>query len=347
MNYSKLYYADLCAVQKHIHNLDNLNGKKIFITGATGLIGSCVVDFLINLNDSQKANNTIYIGVHNSSNAKKRFNSFLNRKDLKCIDYNALNDLNFEIDFDYIVHAASPASPDLYVSEPVETMLCNILGLKNLLDYCRKHTSIRILYISSSEVYGTKDDTNPFKPKEYGYLDILGRRASYPSAKRASETLCNAYANEYGIQVLLVRPGHVFGPTSNLYDQRASSKFFYDVINGNNIIMKSAGSQLRSYCYVVDCVSAIITVLINGEVCQPYNIAYKDSHISIRQMADIIAECGGKQVIYENPDDREKVSFNMMNNSCLDPSDLYNLGWCNEFDCSEGLRHTFDIMSIS
>ena len=263
---------------------------------------------------------------------------------MKYIEYNALKEIKFDISFDYIIHAASLASPELYVTKPVETMLCNLMGLQKLLEYCREKGVKKILYISSSEVYGKKENNEPYKINEYGYLDILGNRASYPSAKRASETLCASYASEYDIDVKIVRPGHIYGPTATPGDKRASSQFFRDVIAGHDIIMKSAGSQLRSYCYAVDCAAAILTVLLNGKNCFPYNIANIDSNVTIRQLAEEIAESSGKKVVFENPSDSDKIAFNMMDNSCLDATALYGLGWNGKFDCKIGVLHTYHIM---
>ena len=344
MNYTDLYYSDCDAVRECIPNLSVLKDSTIFITGATGLIGSGIVDFLLRLNDTSGAANKIYIGALSFEDANGRFGSVLDRNDVEFLEYNALNDIPFHIDFDYIIHAASLASPELYVTKPVETMLCNMLGLQKLLEYCRVQKVKRILYISSSEVYGKKEGNEPYKINEYGYLDILGSRASYPSAKRASETLCASYASEYGIEVMIVRPGHIFGPTATPGDKRASSQFFRDVISGNDIVMKSAGSQLRSYCYVMDCVSAIITVLLNGKVCFPYNIGNVESNATIRELAEEIAKCSGKTVVFENPSDSDKIAFNMMDNSCLNVEELYSLGWKGRFLLSDGVSHTYQIM---
>lgn len=341
MNYTATYQNDLVAVQAVIPHLEQLVHKKILITGATGLIGSCVVDFLMTLNDTRQAENQIYIGALNYEDASGRFGNLLNREDLTYLEYNALYEIRFDIAFDYIIHAASLASPELYVTKPVETMLCNLMGLQKLLEYSKERSVEKLLYISSSEVYGNKEGNEPYKINEYGYLDILGERASYPSAKRASETLCASYAREYGVNTYIVRPGHVYGPTATKGDKRASSQFFREVIAGQDIVMKSAGAQLRSYCYVVDCVSAMITVLLNGEVCFPYNIGNINSNISIRKLAELIAECSGKKVMFENPTDAEKAAFNMMQNSCLDVSEIYKLNWHGMFDAQMGIEHTY------
>ena len=138
----------------------------------------------------------------------------------------------------------------------------------------------------------------------------------------------------------MVRLGHVYGPTATRSDTRASSQFFYDVIDGHDIVMKSAGSQIRSYCYVVDCVSAIITVLINGESGKAYNISNPASVVTIRKLAEQIARSSGKKVVFANPSDEEKKGYNLMDNSSLDSRLLEDLGWQGLFDLKTGVEHT-------
>ena len=108
----------------------------------------------------------------------------------------------------------------MIVKEPVETMLSNFLGMKSLLDFAKEYGSKRILYISSSEIYGKKDGDQPYHEGEYGYIDMLNPRNSYSIGKRAAETLCASYADEYGVESVIVRPGHIYGPTASPYDNR-------------------------------------------------------------------------------------------------------------------------------
>ena len=224
-------------------------------------------------------------------------------------------------------------------------MLANIIGINNILEYAKKHITERIIYISSSEVYGKKENNNPYKENDYGYVDILNPRASYPSSKKAAETLCVAYYNEYKIKSIIVRPGHVYGPTATIEDNRAATQFFHDVVSGHDIIMKSSGQQLRSYCYVIDCVSAIISVLLNGEICHSYNIANPISNVSIKELAECIANESGKNILFQLASEKEKSGYNLMENSCLDASELIKLGWKGLFDLKTGVRHTLQIMN--
>ena len=178
----------------------------------------------------------------------------------------------------------------------------------------------------------------------YGFVDILNPRACYPSSKRAAETLCAAYKKEYGVDVVIIRPGHVYGPTMTDTDNRASSQFPRDVKAGKNIIMKSAGTQLRSYCYVLDCATAILTVLLNGESGEAYNVSNKNSVVTIREMAEAFAEVGGKKLIFEEATKAESASFNLMQNSSLTSEKIEALGWSAQFDMLSGARRTLNSM---
>ena len=184
----------------------------------------------------------------------------------------------------------------------------------------------------------------PFKEGEYGFIELLNARNSYSVGKRAAETLCASYAAEYRVESVIVRPGHIYGPTASRSDNRVSSAWAYDVAQGKDIVMKSDGAQIRSYCYCLDCASAILKVLLKGEHCRAYNISNPDSVISIRQMAELLAKYAGVQLKMELPTEEEKKGFNPMSNSSLDSTALLALGWHGLFDAAQGFRHTLEIL---
>lgn len=344
MNYTAIYIDDLRRIRSAIPNLDRIRNSRILITGATGLVCSAIVDFLLALNDAADAGVTVYVAARTVEKAAQRFGDNLQRPDVRYVAYDALEEICWDFDVDYIIHGASPANPTLYAQQPVETMLANIRGLNNVLCYARERGTKRVVFVSSSEVYGRKESAEPYRDDEYGYVDILNPRACYPSVKRACETLCASYRAEYGVDSVTVRPGHIYGPTATRSDTRASSQFFYDVIDGHDIVMKSAGTQLRSYCYVLDCTSAILTAMLNGESGAAYNIGAPNSIITIRQLAERIAEAANKALVFENPSDAERAGYNLMDNSSLNAEKLIGLGWTPQFDAEEGIRHTYAIL---
>lgn len=343
---SRIYKEDLNKIFDVVPKIEELKNKKILITGASGLICSTIVDFLINLCDVKKFDVRIYIAARSEKRIRERFGEVF-RENVYYLNYDAEKPIEFDIDVDYIIHGAGNANPRLYFDQPVETMTGNFIGILNLLQYANKHNTKRVLYISSSEVYGEKDKSEPYCEDDYGFVDILSSRSSYPSAKRASETLCVAYGKEFGVDSVIVRPGHVYGPSAIRTDNRVSTLFAQYASEGKDIVLKSSGKQIRSYCYVVDCASAILTVLCNGISGEAYNISNKNSIISIRQLAELCCEVGGIKLIIERPSEEELSVFNPMDNASLSSSKLERLGWTGIFDAQTGIAHTIRILRDS
>ena len=175
---SELYLADLNKIHSVIKNIEELNNKSIFITGATGLIGSAIVDYLIYIIKHKNYKINITVGVRSISSANIRFGKYIEECGITCIKYDASKPTALNGCFDFIIHAASPATPSEYVNNPVDTMLANFVGINSILEYAVKSKNTKkVLYISSSEVYGIKSDCKPYSEREYGYLDILNNRA--------------------------------------------------------------------------------------------------------------------------------------------------------------------------
>ena len=321
--------------------LKELSGNSVMITGCSGLICSAVVDLLIRWNEKHEEKITILAAGRNIERIRARFSPYADKEWFHPVVYDASSAEN-QLDFpcDYIIHGASNASPNKIVKEPVETMLSNFMGMKYLLDYAKANSVKRVLYISSSEVYGKKEGNQPYRTGEYGYIDLLNPRNSYSVGKRAAETLCASYADEYGVESVIVRPGHIYGPTAQQSDNRVSSAWAFAVARGENIVMKSDGAQIRSYCYCLDSASAILTVLLRGENVHAYNISNPDAIINIRKMAEILAASAGVDLKLEIPSEEERKGFNPMSNSSLDSTELLALGWRGLFSAERGFQHT-------
>lgn len=342
---SQTYLEDLASIVKTIPDYQKLFHSSILVTGSNGLICSALVDFLYFLNKKYDAHIDIYASGRSVQKLEKRFYSFLNDDYFHIFKYDVSDPLVTDEKIDYIIHGASPANPGQYSTIPVETMMINIAGTKHVLEYAKEHDVKRMLYISSSEVYGNKKDTNSYSENEYGYVNLLNPRSCYPSAKRACETLCASYNKEYNVDYVIIRPGHIYGPTMTSDDNRASSQFPKDITSGHDIVMKSKGNQLRSYCYVLDCVSALLTVLLKGENGNAYNISNKNSVVTIREMAEAFAQAGERKVVFDFPSEEEKNSYNMMDNSSLNSEKLESLGWKGMFDIHKGTLHTLQCLN--
>lgn len=346
--HSKLWRENLDTVIRVLPELCELEGKAVLITGATGLICSAIIDLLIRYNETHEGKITILAAGRSEAKMKERFSSYYNGAYFTLVPYDA-SSFTFDIEqkTDYIIHGASNASPNKIVKEPVETMISNFTGMLALLDYSKEHGTEKVLYISSSEVYGKKENNLPFAENEYGSIDLLNPRNSYSISKCAAETLCVSYAEEYDVNVSIVRPGHIYGPTASRTDNRVSSSWAYDVAEGKDIIMKSDGLQTRSYVYCLDCASAIIKVLLRGENKKSYNISNPNSILNIREMAEILCEAANVELKMELPTDEERKSFNPMSNSSLESSSLQSLGWNGCFDAKTGFTNTVNVIKES
>ena len=342
---SRLWNSDLDEIAAALPELEVLSGSRIMITGCAGLICSAIVDLLIRWNTRHGGKITIFAAGRNRRKIEDRFSPFSEESWFHFVPYDASSAGNdYDYPCDYIIHGAGNASPNKIIQEPVETMLSNFMGLKYLLDFAREVHAKRVLYVSSSEVYGKKEGATPYKTDEYGYIDLLDARSSYSVGKRAAETLCASYAKEYGVDTVIVRPGHIYGPTATKTDNRVSSAWAYAAARGEDIVMKSDGVQLRSYCYCLDCASAVLKTLLKGESLHAYNISNPDSVISIREMAEILTRAAGVKLRREIPTEEDKKGFNPMSNSSLDGSELLALGWKGLFDAERGFGHTVKIL---
>lgn len=325
---------------------DHFRNKSILITGATGLIGSTIIDLLLVANNKFELNMKIYALSRDIGLIEKRFKSIFSIETLKPVKYDANESLNIDNheNINYIIHAASNASPNLYNEYPIETMKTNFIGMMNLLDYACQQNECKVLYVSSSEVYGQINGVLPLAEGDYGRVDILNPRSSYASSKRATETLCASYFKERGINTIITRPGHIFGPSAKLSDNRVSSLFVREVLQGGDIVMKSRGSQIRSYTYSLDCSLAILFSLVYGNSGEAYNISNSDSIITIREMAEIIAKVAKKRVIFDLATKKETANFNPMQNASLNSEKLENLGWKGLFSSEQGFSDTINIL---
>lgn len=342
---SELWLNDVRTGMDAVPELDNLAEKKILITGAAGLILSALTDILFTYNETHEKKIEVYVAGRWPEEMRSRFGPFCDKWYYHFVKYDASRDDNIITEkVDYIIHGASNAYPALIMKEPVETMLSNFTGLVQLLNYAKACESKRVLYISSSEVYGAKNTEKPYQEDEYGYIDLLNARNSYSIGKRAAETLCCSFSTEYNLETVIVRPGHIYGPTASPNDNRVSSAFAFDAANGKNLVLKSDGSQIRSYCYCIDCATAILKVLLCGENKNAYNISNPDSIISIKQMAELLSEAGNVKLTFENASKEEKKGFNPMSNSSLNSDKLQSIGWRGCFDSKTGLFHTVSIL---
>lgn len=342
MKKSPLYMQDLQAAGEKF--VDGLSNKKILITGATGLIGSFVTDTLIWMNEFRHADIEIYAAGRSEAGVCARFGDAVDREYFHYIAYDARNPVSLDFKADYVIHAACSAHPMAYAMDPVGTMQANLTGVMHLLEYIRNCENARFIFLSTGETYGENPELKEgFSEESSGYINPMNPRSCYPESKRAAETLCASYGAQYGVDAMVARLCHVYGPTITATNSRADAQFLRKALAGEDIVMKSTGAQVRSYCYVSDAVAALFTMLLRGEKGNAYNVANRDSANSIREYAEILAEVGGVNLTFDLPPETEKAGYTKITRAVLNPAKLEKLGWKPSYSLHMGLEHTFKI----
>lgn len=316
----------------------SIKEKSILVTGATGLIGSCIIDVLLGAN-KYGANNKIYALGRSKNKIEARFGNTVIP-----VVQDIVTPIADDYEFDYIFHGASNADPRSYATQPVETILTNILGNKNILDYCRNHKQTKMLLTSTFEVYGEISGVDVYAEGMSGIIDQTVLRNGYPESKRSCELLLRSYVDEYAISAIIARLPSVYGPTMLKSDSKAHAQFIRNALNGENIVLKSKGDQRRTYSYVVDVVSALLKIMECGAAGEIYNVSNEKSVASIAEVAKTCAEIAGVEVVFDLPDEIEAKGFSKSKNCILDNSKLKSLGWEGKYSLYEGLSETIEYL---
>lgn len=319
-------------------------GSTVLISGANGLLPSYLVDTLIQLNDRKLGNSVKVIGiVRNLERAKERFAYYEGRSDLVLINQDVCTPIQYFEKVDFVIHAASQASPKYYGVDPVGTLNANILGTKNLLDLALKNKVQGFLLFSSGEVYGqVSDDKANITETDYGYIDPTNLRSCYAESKRMAETMCICWSHQFGIPVKIVRPFHTFGPMMRQDDGRVFADFVFDIVNNRNIVMKSDGSAKRVFCYIADATFGFFLVLLKGLNREAYNVA-GDENITIAKLADLLVGLFPEKkvnVVYEKR--QESISYLESPLKFHFPSNakIKSLGWSIKYNINKSFYRT-------
>jgi len=345
LNTNILYQEDIEKIASINIEWTALKNRSILITGATGLIGTFLIDILMYRNSRFTDNISVYAVSRNKEKAITRFKDYFGSNFFNYIQKDISTPFELNTSIDYIIHGASYTHPIAYATEPINTILLSVLGTKSILDLAATHHVQRTLFLSSVEIYGeNRGDVDTFKEDYCGYIDCNTLRAGYPEGKRAAEALCQAYIKEKNLDVVIARCCRVFGPTMGDDDSKVMAQFIKNAIHGEDIVLKSKGTQQYSYCYVADVCTALLVLLLNGKSGEAYNISGTEN-LSLLQIANIFADYTGKEVIFDVPSSVESAGYSKATKASLDSSKLRMLGWETKYSIKEGIVKSLKILS--
>ena len=344
---------------------ERLRGKRILLAGATGLIGTFLVDTLFSINRIRQLGMTVYAVGRDEDTARQRFDDIWEDPRFSFYPWDVTQPAAFPEPVDFVIHAACDTQPMRILEHPVETMMSNIYGTENLLEVAHDSGAKRFMFISSGSIYGEPwqaDDC--VDEKYYGSLNCNTVCAAYAESKRAGETLCKSWRSQYGLDVVIARLAHVYGPTMRQDDTKPLSQMILDCAKQQDIVLHEDGDRHVSCCYVADAVMGILHVLLAGKNGSAYNIAGSSGKLrTLKDIAEFLADYAGTKVVYDLPD-REaqvgqflakvanrRVAFDvpekkarrgnvLYTNTKLDTHKLQGLGWQRRTELAAGLKRT-------
>lgn len=337
-------------INDYRNTLGKLQGKTVYIAGATGMVGSYLVftlmEYVGTLTDDEKP--TVIAGVRSAEKARELFASYLDNECFRIYAKDVTEITPSEIGpVDYIIHAASSATPTHFKNDPMGIINSNIIGTEKLLDAAHEYGA-RFCFVSTMEIYGEvyKEDVDGIvkvTEEDYGAVDPLDLRSAYPESKRMAENICIAHAAQYGTDSVIARLSHTYGPGMGLDDTRVQTQFMKSALNGEGITLLSDGTSRRTYTYIADACSAILLILLDGVQGEAYNIANEGTLISIKELAEIILGSAGEsagELSINIPTNDTNMWSRASGLTTLNAAKLVKLGWQPAIDVEKGVKRT-------
>lgn len=328
--------------------VDSFSGKKVLITGATGMIGRYAVAFLMESSTRGSEPSKVIASVRNQDKGETLFEDYLEMENFSLLvsDVNDLRDIDGDVDF--IIHAASPTQPDDFLERPADIIAANVFATRNLLEIARQKTA-RFCLLSTLEIYGKIEaDSYPVSVTEsdFGALDSLSLRSAYPESKRMAENMVVAYAKQYGVASSIIRLAPTISPVIEPGDERLFAQLVKAAAAGTEVaIFSDAADKRRSYTYIADAVTGILTALVRADEDNfVFNLANNDNVASVKELAESVLRVAGQDPssLVVNSRDADQNTSSTTGLVLLDSSRLLELGWQPRYDLDSAIRKTLE-----
>ncbi len=334
---------DLDIIMNNPIDWEVFRNKTVLVTGATGRLGMYFVEALLKADIDYNLNMRVIACARNKEKMKQVFGASLDLPNLIILVQDIIDPIEYEGKVDYIIHTAGAASPQDFTHEPVETLWGHVKGTRNVLELAKEKKTKKVFYVSTVEIYGQSESEERIKEDDMGAIKCSEARACYPEAKRLCEAMLASYEAEYGINYVGARLCHTLGPGIALDDGRAFAEFLKCVLDGKDIILHTAGNAVRTYTYVADAVGAMLLALTKGTE-HYYNVANLNNLISIRDLANLIAELDpkGKTKVRIESEQGEKLQYLPFKLGIMNVDRIMELGWYPQIDITGTFRYTLD-----
>lgn len=334
---------DLKIICRGISNWNMYRDSTILITGATGRLGRYIVESLVDVDLKYNLNLRIVGMARNHEKAVEVFGELLDFPNVAFIYQDITTPIDYNDKVDYIFHTAGPAAPLDFKTSAVNTLWAHVSGTHNVCEFAIKHKTKKMFYVSTVEVYGNWTSEKKIGEDDMGPLPHLQARACYPEAKRLCETMLASYHATYGLEFCGVRLCHTLGAGILLNDGRAFAEFIACTLKGEDIVLHSDGSAMRTYTYTPDAINAIFMIMEKGELGRMYNVAATENLISIRELAQLIASYSPKKttkVIFSK--EASKMPYLPFKLAIMDTTKIRELGWCPQTNLEDMFRWTIE-----
>lgn len=346
-----IIFQDIEEIYSRNINWEQFRGSTILITGPNGMLASYVMYMLIYLNEEKGMGIKIIAMARSKERFADRFGEYGDREYIILITESILEPIRIGGKIDYMIHAASLASPQYYDVCPVDVLSPNVIGTYNLLNLAVEKKIKGFLLFSTGDVYGVVNGIDYVTEQDFGRIDPLEIHSCYSESKRMAETLCNSFMHQYGIPVKMLRIWHTYAPTMNINeDPRVFASFMNNILNGQDIEIKSDGLGKRTFCYIADAIAGLFTILTRGE-CEAYNICNTDQFVSIRDLAITLAalrQDADIKVIWKKRSANEHYTENTAIGQIAPSNEkLKKLGWEAKYDIQTGFGRVLSYLKAN